>query len=239
MHEKERLSTIAETYTQFDKDMKVNKFRVRTIVSLCRGPRILELGCADGLVTEKLVEKFEQVVAVDGSQELLSRAQERAPKAEYVCALFEEYVPNTKQYKFKFNTIILGHVLEHVLAPVPILKRVKEWLVEDGVMIITVPNGESIHRRVGVELGMIKSVTELNEDDIRIGHRRVYTLATLKTDVLEAGLSILHAEGIMFKPLSNRQMFHWPDDLLDAYYRLAKKLPPEFGGELCLVCNKG
>ena len=229
--EQNRLDDISQTYSQFGKDRIVNCFRTQTIVSLCKGPRVLELGCADGLVTEQLVQYVEHVVAIDGSSNLIDKARKRAPRAEYVHALFEDYVPG-----IQFDTVILAHILEHVMDPVSLLRQAKEWLHEDGFLIATVANGESIHRRLGVELGMISSPTELNENDIREGHRRVYTLGTLNTDIEEAGLEVVHAEGIMFKPLSNHQMFNWPDDLLEASYKLAKKLPPEFGGELCLIC---
>lgn len=233
MEEAKHLDKIGETYSMFDKDAKVNQFRSRTIVNYTKGPKVLELGCADGLVTEKLCQLFKGVVAVDASEELLEKAKLRAPEAIYHKALFEDYAPGQV-----FDTVILGHVLEHVLDPIAILNRVKEWLAPGGTMIITVPNGESVHRRIGVEMGMIKYGTELNEDDIRIGHRRVFTIQTLRTTVISSGLNILKEEGILFKPLSNRQMMEWPDKLFEAYYSLAKKLPAEFGGELCVLCSR-
>lgn len=233
MNENKHLDEIGHTYSMFDKDAKVNQFRSRTIVNFTQGPKILELGCADGLVTEELCKLFKGVIAVDASVELLAKAKLRAPDAIYHRALFEEFSPGQL-----FNTIILGHVLEHVLDPILILNIVKEWLAPGGVIIITVPNGDSIHRRIGVEMGILKYTTQLNEDDIRIGHRRVFTIHTLRTTIISSGLNILKEEGILLKPLSNRQMYEWPDQLFDAYYSLAKKLPAEFGGELCVLCNK-
>ncbi len=147
MKESKHLDEIGQTYSMFDKDMKVNQFRSRTIISHTKGPKVLELGCADGLVTEKLCLQYEGVVAVDASEELLEKAKLRAPKAIYHRALFEDYDP-----KDTFDTIILGHVLEHVLDPILILNKVKNWLAPNGIMIITVPNGNSIHRRIGVEM---------------------------------------------------------------------------------------
>jgi 2-polyprenyl-3-methyl-5-hydroxy-6-metoxy-1,4-benzoquinol methylase len=233
MKENDHLDVIGKTYSMFDKDMKVNAFRSRTILSFVKGPRVLELGCADGLVTEELCKKFKNVIAVDASAELIEKARHRAPDAVYHTSLFEDFKPGEL-----FDTIILGHVLEHVLDPVNILKVVQPWLKPNGIIIITVPNGESVHRRIGVEMGMIKFPTELNADDIRIGHRRVFTTQTLRTTVLSGGLNLLKEEGILLKPLSNRQMFDWSDDLLEAYYQLAKKLPAEFGGELCFICSR-
>lgn len=230
--ESQRLRRIAGDFTQFDKDIKVNRFRAQTIASLCKGTTVLELGCADGLVTEVIAQKFDKVVAVDGASEMIDRLRARVPQADFVCSLFEEYRPD-----IRFDSVVLGHILEHVVDPVSLLRRVKGWLTADGIIIITVPNGESVHRRLGLEMGLIQDVTELSEDDHRIGHRRIYTSTSLGEEVAAAGLKIEHSEGIMFKPLSNTQMFDWQDDLLSACYRLGKKMPPDLGGELCVVCR--
>jgi 2-polyprenyl-3-methyl-5-hydroxy-6-metoxy-1,4-benzoquinol methylase len=231
--ENSRLSEIGKDFTMFDKDTKVNFYRTKTIIENTKGPKILELGCADGGVTEKLLESFKDVIAVDASSELIKKAKQRAPGAKYFQALFEEYDPGQK-----FDTIILGHVLEHVIDPVFILKKVSNWLNDKGFIVLTVPNGESIHRRIGVEMGMLKFSNQLNEDDIKAGHRRVFTVQTLRATVIESGLNILKETGVLIKPLSNRQMYEWPKELFDAYYCLSQKLPAEFGGELCMVCER-
>ncbi len=233
MTEAERLVSIGQTYSMYDKDKHVNAFRAKTVIAYTKGPRVLELGCADGLVTEQLCKVFPDVTTIDASSELIEKARQRAPQANFVLSLFENF-----RSAEGYNTVILGHVLEHVEDPLMILRLAKTWMKEDGIAIITVPNGDSIHRRLGVEMNMLKKTTELNEDDIRIGHRRVFMLAALRDLAREAGMTILREEGILLKPLSNRQMLHWPDELLQALYRLAKKLPCEYGGELCIVCKK-
>jgi 2-polyprenyl-3-methyl-5-hydroxy-6-metoxy-1,4-benzoquinol methylase len=232
--ENQRLDEIGRNFTMFDKDTKVNHFKTRTVLEYSKGPKILELGCADGGVTEHLCKKFKNVIAVDASEDLIANAKKRAPEATYFKSLFEEFDPRDT-----FDTIIMGHVLEHVIDPILILNRVKEWPNPKGIIIITVPNGESVHRRIGVEMGMLKFNNQMNEDDIKAGHRRVFTLQTLRATIIAAGMNILKEEGVLIKPLSNRQMFEWPDQLFEAYYKLAKKLPAEFGGELFVICERG
>jgi 2-polyprenyl-3-methyl-5-hydroxy-6-metoxy-1,4-benzoquinol methylase len=233
MGEQQHLDEIGKSYSMFDKDQRVNDFRSRTILEHTVGPNVLELGCADGMVTARLCEKFDRIDAVDASDELLEKARRRAPKARFFQSLFEEFTP-----EHPYDTIILGHVLEHVADPVAILSVVAQWTAPGARLIITVPNGESLHRRVGVEMGMLEFPTQLNEDDIRIGHRRVFTIDTLRSTIRSAGLVILKEEGILLKPLSNRQMFDWSQELFEAYYALGKKLPAEFGGELCVLCGR-
>jgi len=48
------------------------------------GQRVLELGCGSGQVTEQLVAKGADVVAVDALADMLARARQRAPQAEFV-----------------------------------------------------------------------------------------------------------------------------------------------------------
>jgi 2-polyprenyl-3-methyl-5-hydroxy-6-metoxy-1,4-benzoquinol methylase len=231
-NESQRLKRIAKDgFTQFDKDQKVSSYRAKTIVSLCEGPRVLDVGCADGLVTEILANEFPGLVTIDGSIELIERLRQRVPSIKAVHTLFEDFTPNEL-----FDTIVMGHVLEHVDEPVALLTRAKDWLCDGGKIIVTVPNAESIHRRIGLEMGMITELTELSEGDHLIGHRRIYSTDTLEHDIESAGLRTIHSEGVMLKPLTNAAMFDWADELLAAFNSLAKKLPTELGGELCFVC---
>jgi 2-polyprenyl-3-methyl-5-hydroxy-6-metoxy-1,4-benzoquinol methylase len=232
--EKQRLKSIKFSSLK-GFNSKLIEFRYKTIAQFFKGKRCLELGCADGKGTEYLLPYFEEVVAVDGSEKLINILKERikSRKLKAYVSLFEEFKP-----KFKFDTIILGHVLEHVLDPVLILRLSKKWLKKGGVILITVPNANSLHRQAGVLMGLLKKVTDLNESDIEIGHRRVYTIKTLMRDIKKAGLKIKKWGGIFLKPLSNKQIEEsWSDDLINAYYELGKKYP-EIAAELYVVCSK-
>src|SRR5206468_644522 len=111
---------------------------------------------------------------VDGTAAYVEEVKRRLPHVDAVHSLFEEYAPGRA-----FETAVLGHVLEHVADPVTILRATRDLLGPHGVAIVTVPNADSIHRQIGVAMGMLASTTELNEADHRIGHRRVYTREAL------------------------------------------------------------
>lgn len=51
-----------------------------------KGKRVLDLGCGNGLLTQKLVELGAQVTGVDASAEMLALAQENCPQAQLVQA---------------------------------------------------------------------------------------------------------------------------------------------------------
>lgn len=197
-----------------------------------RGPSALELGCADGEMTSWLVSDFKHVTVVDGSSQFLNEVKERlkGSTVNFVLSLFEEYAPKTL-----FNTIVMAHILEHLENPVDLLRRARDWLAPGGCALVAVPNANSLHRRMGVKLGMLQTVDDFNDQDRLLGHLRVYTPESLRSHVLEAGWDEVHFGGNMVKMLSNRQMeATWTSEQLEACFAMGDDLP-ELCSEVYLV----
>lgn len=216
-------------------DSKLILYRAKTLLPHFKPPKVLELGCADGLMTEILVKHFKKVVSVDGSPKFCEKVRNtiKAKNLEVICSLFEEYRP-----KEKFDTIIMAHILEHVKDPVLIMKRFITWLKDNGVILIDVPNANSLHRQAGVKMGLLKRVKELNELDKKLGHKRVYTPESLSNDIKSAGLKIKEIGGVFLKPLTNKQIEEsWTEEMMDAFYELGKDYP-EIAAEIYAVCEK-
>lgn len=234
--EKKSLEKIAEEI-RYSKGFngRLMYYRFLTLRRYFKGEICLELGCADGLMTQFIVNYFKKVIAVDGSSKFceITRNKVKAPNLEIVCSLFESYKADDK-----FDTIIMAHILEHVKDPTLILRKVKNWLKDDGVVLIDVPNANSIHRQAGVKMGLLKRVTELNELDKKLGHRRVYTWGTFRKDIKQAGLEIKEMGGVFLKPFTNSQIEQWfTVEMMDAFYELGKEYP-EIAAEIYAVCKK-
>lgn len=186
-----------------------------------RGERCLEMGPADGEMTRFLKNDFTYLDVVDGSAEYAEAAARQGENVTGHVSLFEEFEP-TRRY----DTIVMSHVLEHVADPVGVLRRAVGWLAPNGRILAIVPNADSLHRRLGVKLGLLEWEGQLNEQDIAIGHRRVYTREELDRDIRAAGLSTVAKGGIFLKLLSNSQMTSFEDDrLIDGMFELGKDLP--------------
>ena len=95
--------------------------------------------------------------------------------------------------------------MEHISDPVLVLKKVSNWLKNDGVFCVAVPNAKSLHRLIAREMGILKSEYDLNQRDHELGHYRVYDLTKLKEHVVQAGFNIIDSGGYFLKPLSNSQ----------------------------------
>ena len=197
------------------------------------GTTILEMGPAEGVMTELLAKTDKRLTLVEGSKMFSEDLRKRFPKAQVVHSLFEEFKPETQ-----FDNIILGHVLEHVNDPVDILSRAREWLTPTGRLFAAVPNARSLHRQAAVLMGMLKAEDELNETDKHHGHRRVYNPESYRNDFLQAGFKIEVFGGYWMKPVSNKQIEEtWTPQMLEAFMALGERYP-DIAGEIYVVARR-
>jgi 2-polyprenyl-3-methyl-5-hydroxy-6-metoxy-1,4-benzoquinol methylase len=163
---------------------------------------LLDLACGEGIMTAYFFEKFKRLVGVDAASIHLNEARKRMPTAEFHESLIEEFKSDEK-----FDNVFLLMILEHVQDPVRILKKAASFLKLEGTLIVHVPNANAMNRRLAVKMGTLLSIGELSPFDINVvGHRRSYTLETLKKDIEDAGLRIKKTGGIFYKMLSTPQM---------------------------------
>ena len=234
INEKSNLDKISNYYLnqQPNIDKKLIQFRYNTIKKYFKGKKCLEIGIAEGIMTKNLVKNFAEVTVVEGSKILLSNIKDFINLIK-VNQLIENY--DTRK---KYNTIILDHVLEHVKNPNIILKKIYNLLDKNGVFIVGVPNADSLHRLIAVEMGILKKKNSLNIADHKLGHRRVYTSKLLKKTLVRNKFKIKKFEGVFLKTLSNQQIEEFFDEkVINGFYKVGKKLP-EYCAEICFVCAK-
>ncbi len=198
------------------------------------GERLLELGPAEGVMTERLASLGKKMTLVEGSGLFCDDLRKRFPQATVVHALFEEFAPREP-----FDTIILGHVLEHVQDPVAILKRVKQWLAPDsGQVFAAVPNARSLHRQAAVIMGLLTQEDSLNEMDVHHGHRRVFNPESFRNAFYQAGMTIDVFGGYWMKPVANKQIeATWTPEMLDAFMQLGERYP-DIAGEIYVIARR-
>jgi SAM-dependent methyltransferase len=107
----------------------------------------------------------------------------------------------------RFDSIFMLNVLEHVVDPVVALNKAASLLAPHGTLIVHVPNAAAINRKIAVAMGSLESCEELSPFDIHVaGHRRSYTLQTLKAEFGRAGLVVEKTGGVFYKMLSTPQI---------------------------------
>jgi 2-polyprenyl-3-methyl-5-hydroxy-6-metoxy-1,4-benzoquinol methylase len=198
-----------------------------------RGDSILEMGPAEGVMTELLVRTGSSVTIVEGSRVFCDSIARRWPNVDVVHGLFEDFAPAQR-----FDNIVLGHVLEHVEDPAAIVARAAGWLSPHGRILAAVPNSRSLHRQAAVLMQVLTSEDALNETDIQHGHRRVFSPESFRQCFLRAGLAIEVFGGYWIKPVSNRQIEQsWTPEMLGAFMRLGERYP-DIAAEIYVVAGR-
>jgi 2-polyprenyl-3-methyl-5-hydroxy-6-metoxy-1,4-benzoquinol methylase len=197
-----------------------------------RSGSVLEMGPAEGVMTDLLSQSGRQVTVVEGSRAFCQSLAIRLPGVRVVQSLFEDFAPADR-----FDNIVLGHVLEHVEDPVAILARAAAWLAPGGRIMAAVPNSRSLHRQAAVLMNLLPSEDALNEMDLHHGHRRVFNPESFRQCFLSAGLVIEIFGGYWIKPTSNRQIEQtWTPDMLFAFMQLGERYP-DIAAEIYVVAE--
>ena len=166
---------------------------------------VLELGCYDGSFSRHLVARQNRVVGVDYLAEAVKQAVAICTEA-YQCDLNNPEVLLTGALQGRrFDRILLMDVLEHLISPDHLLKRLSVYLKPGGSIIVTLPNIAF--------WGIRKMILQGNftYGDIGIldrSHLRFYTFSTAGTFLEEAGFRIDRWEPLSYMaPLVGRLGF--------------------------------
>jgi len=187
----------------FDNKVVLNWYPTRIMARVDPGLSLLELGIGHGYTTVRFSEYFTRHVVVEGARSVINQFRIAHPVciAEIEETLFEKYKTDER-----FDVIVMGFVLEHVDDPVMILQHFRKFNAPGGRCFIAVPNGESLHRRIGKAAGLLEDMMALGAGDVALGHKRLYSVENLKKDIQAGGYRIKRLEGIFLKPFSTAQL---------------------------------
>ncbi|MEO7013306.1 MAG: class I SAM-dependent methyltransferase [Dokdonella sp.] len=209
------------------------EYSFRILSRLFQNPsNVLEMGPAEGVMTDRLHRIAKRLSVVDGSEKFCQDIRNRFPEVHAHCALFEVF-----ETEDRFDLIVLGHVLEHVDDPVAILRNAKGWLAPGGRIFSAVPNSRSIHRQAAVIMGLLQQEDQLNEMDRHHGHRRVMNPESFRACFQQAHLNVDVFGGYWLKPVSSAQIEqNWTPEMLEAFMQLGERYP-DIAGELYIVAS--
>ena len=193
---------------------------------------ILEMGPAEGVMTEYLINSGHLLTLLEGSSLFCSSLKSRFPDVTIHNSLFEDF-----ETEETFDVILMGHVLEHVENPIDVITKSSLWLKPGGFIFAAVPNAKSLHRQAAVLMGLLEVEGALNEMDLHHGHRRVYTPDSFRDMFIKSNLRVDVFGGYWLKPISNQQLEKdWSLEMLDAYMQLGERYP-DLAGEIYIIAS--
>ncbi|NMC36083.1 class I SAM-dependent methyltransferase [Candidatus Beckwithbacteria bacterium] len=195
---------------------------------------ILDVGCNKGFIGQVLKE--------NGWQGQISGLDKDKTYKKDVLKLkykkfYEINLEDTFKLEGKFDAIIIGDVLEHLVNPIRALKQLKTYLKPKGIFIISLPNIANFYIRLSLLLGKFDYA---EKGILDIDHKYFYTqktaLAMLKKSTLKIKkvkptpipLPAVHPLFQIKKPLF---VFHGFSDVITRSY------PRFFAYQFIFVCT--
>ena len=162
----ERLRDFHPKYTQFDDSPGSTHNLVLGLVE--PGSRVLEFGCATGYMSQVLRDRLgATVVGVELDAE---SAQLAVPHLDRILVGdAEELDLEAELGGERFDAILFADVLEHLRHPEALLKRVRPFVAEGGVVVASIPNIAHASVRLALLGGSFRYREQglLDEDHIR------------------------------------------------------------------------
>ena len=130
--------------------------------------------------------------------------------------------------------------MHEVEEPNKMLKSIEEVADGQTIIHINVPNGNSFHRLLALESGIIQSATEFSSNNINLQQHNVFTMDTLIScikDSLHHDIEILDSGSYWVKPFTHKQMAMMmneniiDENILDGFEKMIKYMP-ELGSEI-------
>lgn len=101
---------------------------------------VLDVGCGNGVISRSVGEAGYNVYGIDVSEKAIAKARQlnKFPNVSFDVISAEQLIAEGKKY----NAIICSEVLEHLNKPGDLLATLYKSLTDNGVLIVTVPNGK-------------------------------------------------------------------------------------------------
>jgi 2-polyprenyl-3-methyl-5-hydroxy-6-metoxy-1,4-benzoquinol methylase len=127
---------------EFKKWLSLLEHRVRFFRNKKRKGRLLDIGCGNGYFLALCRSKGYDVQGIDISQWVAKYATQRLGLDVRIGEIDDVDLP--LQY---FDIITMWHTLEHTPDPRRAMEKVRNWLKEDGILVVEVPNYEGTDAR--------------------------------------------------------------------------------------------
>jgi len=156
----------------------------KTIDLVPEGARVLDVGCAQGYISEQLVGEGCEVFGIELDPDAAELARRHC--AEVIVADMDT-LTELPWPEHSFDVILCMDILEHLKDPARALKLLKLYLRPDGIVIVTLPNVANWW----IRFRLLRGRWDYHPFGIcDKSHLRFFTLNTARDLLAEAGFSI-------------------------------------------------
>ncbi len=167
---------------------------------------VLELGCGYGEMSQVLKQnKSARVIGIDHN---MAAAHQAEKFCDYVFVedLDDENSLDVLQFE-KFDMITLVNVLEHLQSPIAVLQRLKPLLLDEGRLVLSIPNIAHVSRR----LKLLTGTFEHSKKEIgAVAPEHFYTSESIQALLRSAGYKV-HEIDYTWHDLSDQEIKSYLD----------------------------
>jgi len=226
-----------------EKYREIKSIEVLNYISSKKQPtRILEVGPGLSSICPDLFPSKE-VVLIEPASTLYEYNRKKFSHRANVTVLEKTMVTFTNNSKLHtFDLIVMNGVIHELDDPRAELSELMQLLKPDGNIVISVPNNQSIHRLMGVALGILASPESRTDMEINLQQSHNFSPRTLTELIVDLGLSVKLLETSFVKPHTHLKMQEWVDEgvlkekELDQLFELSTIFDP-FGSEIFMAAG--
>ena len=215
-----------------------------------RPRRVLEVGCGPQLLSVQAWAQglpIERWVAVEPAERYVQAAREasaRHPGLFAVHGYIEQAAPALASLLpegARADLVVVSGVIHETSEPEALLAAALAWLRPGGHLLVSVPNAQSFHRLLAVQMGLMERPELLSERNRLLGQPRVFGPQDLRDLVAGMGLEEDRLDGYLFKPFTHAQMASLVPQLgapgVQGLIDLGRQFPLQ-AAEICLVARQ-
>lgn len=246
------INTYESDYLNIDYDfskwqMYYRQKKILEILGRYPHRNILEIGCGTN-PTFQFISDYEKYVVIEPSKSFYNNALDiiehsKKKSVEIINNFFENTLEILEANSYDY--IIISSLLHEVDDQYLFLQTLQNVCDKETVVHINVPNALSLHRILAKESGLISSVYDPSERNIKLQQNRVYDMNSLISDIKQVfpTFTMLENGSYFVKPFTHHQMGKLltneiiGKEVLDGLYNLIKYMP-EFGSEIYVNFRK-
>ena len=192
---------------------------------------LLDIGCADGMVTTRIIDKLKQnynleVTGIEASKEIIDQFRN---KKDYDINLINENVETLKKIP-KADFILMAHVVTYINDLEKLLDKVNDALNKNGIALIVVINDDSDDKKVKNYLNGQHDGNSMSTivQDVLSKKNINYNIETVESEIDVSGVEELNDNGkTIIEFLKHKKIEDISADEIDAMKNIILELSNE------------
>lgn len=209
------------------------KTKLKEIMKSVTHNNLLEVGC--GLESIFLdIDDFDKITVIEPAdlfyeKALVDKKSKEDKDIQIIKGYLEESISELKNNSYDF--ILISSLLHEIPNIDLFLNSIYNLANKDTIIHVNVPNADSFHRVLALEMGLIKSQFEKSENNIEFQQNTVFDIRLLKDTFINAGFEVVDEGSYSVKPFTHLQMQNLIDrgyidlDILEGLYKMEKYMP--------------